>query len=96
MCIRLSLCIAEGVSLTCPASHLLQAEEYGAVVHAIDLSVNMVSIALERAVLRPKEAQVCPYVCPFVCTCVRTSMYSYVLAPCSQPAVLFQLRRGTK
>ena len=39
------------------------AEEYGAVVHAIDLSVNMVSIALERAVLRPKEAQVSFDIC---------------------------------
>ena len=48
----------------------LQAEEYGAVVHAIDLSVNMVSIALERAVLRPKETQVRPCVCMCMCTCV--------------------------
>ena len=68
MCMRLSPCIAEGVSLTCPASHSLQAEEYSAVVHAIDLSVNMVSIALERAVLRPKEAQVCPYICSYMCS----------------------------
>ena len=74
MYMRLSPCTAKGVSLTCPASRPLQAEEYGAVVHAIDLSVNMVSIALERAVLRPEEAQVCPYVCPFV----RASMHLYV------------------
>ena len=83
---RLSPCIAEGVSLTCPASHSLQAEEYGAVVHAIDLSVNMVSIALERAVLRPKEAQVCSYVCPYICPCIHASVCTCVLT-------LLELRR---